>query len=89
MLTAILVDIQPEFVWCNRVIEWFTDNGMKANPDKFQFSISSFLSLALVELFLDNSTCKTSQVCVKILGIAIDKQLMNTSACVAQRLPGG
>ena len=74
---------------CNRVIEWFTNNGMRANPDKFQFSISSFLSVALVELFLDNSTCQTSQDCVKVLGIAIYKQLMNTLACVAQRLPGG
>ena len=63
---------------------------MKANPDKFQFMILSSSSLAPVELVLDNSTCIISQDCVKVLGITIAKQLnlMNTSAYVAQRLPG-
>ena len=59
---------------CNRAIEWFTNNGMKANPDKFQFMILSSSSLAPVELVLDNSTCIISQDCVKVLGITIDKQ---------------
>ena len=48
---------------------------MKANPDKFQFMILSFSSLAPVELVLDNSTCIISQDFVKVLGITIDKQL--------------
>ena len=48
---------------------------MKANPDKFQFMILSSSSLAPVELLLDSSTNITSQDCVKVLGIIIDKQL--------------
>ena len=60
---------------CNRAIEWFTNNGMKANPDTFQFMILSSSSLAPVELVLDNSTCIISQDCVKVLGITIDKHL--------------
>ena len=60
---------------CNRAIKWFTNNGMKANPDKFQFMILSSSSLVPVELVLDNSTCIISQDCVKVLGIIIDKQL--------------
>ena len=60
---------------CNHAIDWFTTNGMKANPNKFQFMILSSSSLAPVELVLDGNTCITSQDCVKVLGITIDKQL--------------
>ena len=59
---------------CNHAIDWFTTNGMKANPNKFQFMILSS-SLAPVELVLDANTYITSQDCVKVLGITIDKQL--------------
>ena len=48
---------------------------MKANPDKFQFMISSSSSITPVELLLDSSTNITSQDCVKVFGITIDKQL--------------
>ena len=60
---------------CNHAIDWFTTNGMKANPNKFQFMILSSSSLAPVELVLDGNTCITSQDCVKVLGITIDKKL--------------
>ena len=49
---------------------------MKANPDKFQFIISPSSPLAPVELLLDSSTNITSQDCVKVLDIPIDKQLI-------------
>ena len=52
---------------CNHAIDWFTTNGIKANPNKFQFMILSSSSLAPVELVLDGNTCKTSQECVKVL----------------------
>ena len=71
-LSDVLSSLQSD---CNCAIEWFTNNGMKANPDKFQFMILSSSSLAPVELVLDNSTCIISQDCVKVLGITIDKQL--------------
>ena len=72
---------------CNHANDWFTTNGMKANPNKFQFMILSS-SLEPVELVLDAYTCVTSQDCVKIvLSITIDKQhLKSISVYVAQRL---
>ena len=71
-LSDVLSSLQSD---CNRAIKWFINNGMKANPDKFQFMILSCSSLAPVELVLDNSSCIISQDCVKVLGITIDKQL--------------
>ena len=59
---------------CNHVIEWFNYNGMKANPDKFQFMVLSSSSLA-PELLLDPCTNITEQDFVKVLGITIGKQL--------------
>ena len=58
---------------CNHAIEWFNNNGMKANPDELQFMIISSSSLAHVELLFDSSTYITSQDCVKVLGITIEK----------------
>ena len=83
-LMIILFHIQPCvylmcYQICSRIaimpFEWFNNNGMKANPDKFQFMMLSSSSLAPVELSLDSSTYITSQDCVKVLGITIDKQL--------------
>ena len=71
-LSDVLSNLQSD---CNHAIEWFNSNGMKANPDKFQFMMLSSSSLAPVELLLDYSTYITSQGCVKVLGITIDKQL--------------
>ena len=48
---------------------------MKINPGKFQFMILSSSSFAPVELLLNTSFYITSQGCVKVLGITIDKQL--------------
>ena len=60
---------------CNHAIDWFTINGMKANPDKFQFMILSSSPLDPIELALDGNTTITSQNCVKVLGVSIDKHL--------------
>ena len=60
----------------NNAIEWFPTNGMEATPNKLQFMILSSSSLSLVELILDANTFITSQDCVKVLGITIDKQLI-------------
>ena len=71
-LFDVLSNLQSD---CNHAIEWFNSNDIKANPDKFQFMMLSSSSLAPVELLLDFSTYVTSQDCVKVLGITIDKQL--------------
>ena len=55
--------------------DWFTINGMKANPDKFQFMILSSSPLDPIELALDGNTTITSQNCAKVLGVSIDKHL--------------
>ena len=71
-LSDVLSSLQSD---CNHAIKWFTNNGIKANPDKFQFMILSSSSLTPAELVLDNSSCIISQDCVKVLGITNDKQL--------------
>ena len=35
---CILTNLQTD---CNNAIDWFTPNGMKANPSKFQFMVIS------------------------------------------------
>ena len=71
-LSDVLSNLQSD---CNHAIEWFNSNDMKDTLDKFQFMMLSSSSLAPVELLLDSSTYITSQDCVKVLGIIIDKQL--------------
>jgi hypothetical protein len=57
------------------VVEWFKNNGMKANPDKFQFIVSSRKNPS-VEINLDvcNTTLKAEENVV-LLGLKIDKNL--------------
>ena len=40
----------------NRAIKWFTDNGMQANPDKFQFMIISSDDNSTLSLTLNENT---------------------------------
>ena len=54
----------------NRAIKWFTDNGMQANPDKFQFMIissddNSTRSLTLNEntVIVSEKTCQSIRGC--------------------------
>ena len=54
-----------------RLFKWFSDNQMKANPDKCYLLISS---TSQSELKTGNVTIKSS-ICEKLLGIKIDNKL--------------
>ena len=56
----------------NRAIKWFTDNGMQANPDKFQFMIISSDDNSTRSLTLNENTVIVSEKHVKVLGVVID-----------------
>ena len=60
---------------CRIAVEWFSDNGMKANPNKFQFMILSPNSADDIELKLDENTTLRSEESVKALGVIIDNCL--------------
>ena len=45
----------------NRAIKWFTDNGMQANPDKFQFMIISSDDNSTRSLTLNENTVIVSE----------------------------
>ena len=59
----------------NRAIKWFTDNGMQANPDKFQFMIISSDDNSTRSLTLNENTVIVSEKHVKELGVEIDCRL--------------
>ena len=49
-------------------IKWYKDNGMEANPDKFQFMVASSQPLATVKFKIyEDVIIITSQPCVKAL----------------------
>ena len=56
-------------------IKWFTDNGMKANPNKFQFMILSPNENTDYSLTLADDTIIKSERHVKVLGVIIDSKL--------------
>ena len=55
----------------NTAIKWFSDNGMQANPDKFQFMIISSDDNST----LNENTVIVSEKHVKVLGVVIDCRL--------------
>ena len=59
----------------NRAIKWFADNGMLANPEKFQFMMISRDENCSRRLILNDSTVIVSDDHVKLLGIVIDNKL--------------
>ena len=59
----------------NRAIKWFTDNGMQANPDKFQFMMISSDDNSTRSLTLNENTVIVSEKHVKVLGVVIDCRL--------------
>ena len=65
VLSNLLID-------CRIAVEWFSNNGMKANPNKFQFMILSPNSADDIELKLDENTTLRSEKSVKALGVIID-----------------
>ena len=69
---------------CKIAIDWFEENGMKANPNKFQFMILSPNATDDIELKLDRNTILSSERYVKTLGVTINYRLTfydHISAC--------
>ena len=59
----------------NKVIQWFTDNGMQANPSKFQFMVISPDDDCAQSLVLNENTILVSEKHVQVLGVIIDSKL--------------
>ena len=61
---------------CENAVSWFTSNGMKANPGKFQFMIISPHDVTdkKPELLVNDVVLK-AESSVKVLGITIDSRL--------------
>ena len=64
---------------CKIAIEWFGNNGMKANPTKFQFIALSPNPTDDIELKLDENTILKPEISVKALGVIIDNRLTVTT----------
>ena len=60
----------------NRAIKWFTDNGMQANPEKFQFMMISRDEDSSRSLTLNDSTVIISEDHVKVLSVVINSKLI-------------
>ena len=63
---------------CKTAIQWFGDNGMKANPKKFQFMILSPIQHEVTHLKLCDDVSINSESSVKVLGVIIDNRLALT-----------
>ena len=77
VLSNLLID-------CRIAVEWFSNNGMKANSNKFRFKILSPNSADDIELKLDGNTTLRFEKPVKALGVIIDNRLTlsdHISAC--------
>ena len=59
----------------SKVIQWFTDNGMQANPSKFQFMVISPDDDCAQSLVLNENTVLVSEKHVQVLGVIIDSKL--------------
>ena len=57
---------------------WFKNNGMEANPNKFQFFISSPCPTENIEFKISDNVIIISEPCVKALGVNIDNRLTFT-----------
>ena len=60
---------------CKNAIQWFGDNGMKANPNKFQFMVLSSDHLEQQSIEIDKDVILLSEPYVKLLGVIIDERL--------------
>ena len=60
---------------CKIAVEWFGNNGMKANPTKVQFMVLSPNLTDDIELKLDENTILKPEKSVKALGVIIDNRL--------------
>ena len=67
-----------------KAIEWFANNGMQANPDKYHFMLFSPKPTAQQVLRIRDDTSLMSEAEVTVLGVTIDDKLrfsQHTSAC--------
>ena len=60
---------------CQNAIQWFTNNGMKANRNKFQFMVISSEQMEPQNIELHDGVSIISELNVKILGVVIDDRL--------------
>ena len=60
---------------CQVSIDWFENNGMQANPDKFHFMLLSSKVLHVDKLDIGNGTIICSEPYIKALGVVIDHKL--------------
>ena len=73
--------------YCRVTIKWYIDNGMEANPSKFQFLIGSSRALPPQTLNVDQNTSIISEESVKVLGVLLDNKLsfgQHVSACCSK-----
>ena len=70
--TELLTDLKYD---SKIAIQWFDDNGMQANPSKFQFMIASSKSHEDVSIDIDEHTTLLSESSIKALGVTIDSKL--------------
>ena len=56
-------------------LKWYSDNGMAANPSKFQFMVSSSTLINDIEIQIDENVIIKPEPCVKVLGVHIDYKL--------------
>ena len=74
-LDKLLSNLQHDSKIC---LKWYSENGMAANPSKFQFMISSSSNIGEVELQINESVVIKSELFVKALGVYIDCKLTFT-----------
>ena len=67
-------DVKAELMLnVDKIIEWFQDNHMKVNPDKFQYIV--FGKVVNPNTFLINGNVVRPEERVKLLGVYIDNKL--------------
>ena len=74
-LTELISNLQHDSKLC---MKWYSDNGMAANPSKFQFMICSSTDIKDVELKINENVIIKSEPFVKALGVYIDSRLTFT-----------
>ena len=71
-INAILTNLKHE---CKNALKWFSDNSMKANPDKFQFMVLSSDPLEQQKIEIENDITLVSESRVNLLGVITDDRL--------------
>ena len=71
-LTSIFINLKIDY---KNAIDWFTSNGMKDNPSKFQFMILSNECIQKQYIDIAKGIILWSEPCDKVLGFTIDDWL--------------